>query len=143
MRAGAPDENPNREDGKEAVPQDPSRLEWGVSALGFVLVLGTVGFLLYQAFFVPDTPPDVSLRVVSVQPSSGGYLVLLEATNRGGETAAELVLEGELRQGERVVETSELTFDFLPPDSVREGGLFFTQNPTEGLELQVKSYREP
>lgn len=132
-----------REGGEENVPHNPSRLEWGVAALGFLLVLCTLGFLLYRAFFVPDTPPDVSLRVVSVQPSSGGYLVLLEAVNRGGETAAELLVEGELRQGGQVVETGELTFDFLPPDSVREGGLFFRRDPRAGLELRAKSFREP
>lgn len=124
-------------------PQNPSRLEWVVAALGLLLTLGTVGFLFYQALFGETTPPDISLQVVAVAPSSGGYLVTVEARNRGGETAAEVLVEGELlHAGE--TETSELTFDFVPAASAREGGLFFSRDPRAGrLELRAKSYREP
>ncbi|ADI15565.1 hypothetical protein [Truepera radiovictrix] len=133
----------NARDAGAPTPQLPSRLEWGVAALGLLLVAGVLGFLLYQALLTPDTPPEIALRVLDVQPSSGGYLVRLEAANRGGETAAELVVEGALRRGGEVAETSELTFDFVPPDSVREGGLFFSQDPRGRLELRAKSFREP
>lgn len=140
----SPENSPENSKKASPQPQNPSRLEWLVAALSLVLVLGTVGFLFYQALFGETTPPDISLQVVAIVPSSGGYLVTVQAQNRGGETAAELVVEGELLSAGETLETSELTFEFVPAHSSREGGLFFRHDPAGGrLELRAKSYREP
>ena len=65
-----------------------------------------------------------------------------EARNTGGEAAAELGVEGSAQIG-GTVETSDTTFDFLPPDSVREGGLFFSGDPRGSLTLRVLATASP
>lgn len=120
-----------------------SPLEWVVAGLGLILVLGAVGFMLFKTFTNSDAPPTVQLRILDVTASSGGYLVLVEAHNSGDEAAAELGIEGTIERGGETVETSATTFDFLPSDSVREGGLFFSQDPRGSLTLRVLGYREP
>lgn len=120
-----------------------SVLEYLVAALGLALVGAAVGFMLFMAVTGGDLPPQVQLRVVSVTASSGGYLVLIEAHNSGDEAAAELGIEGTIERGGETVETSDTTFDFLPSDSVREGGLFFSEDPRGALSLRVLGYREP
>lgn len=118
-----------------------SPLEWAVAGLGLVLVVGAVGFTLFETT-ASDAPPDVQLHILDVTASSGGYLVRIEARNAGSEAAAELGVEGSAQIG-GTVETSDTTFDFLPPDSVREGGLFFSGDPRGSLTLRVLGYREP
>ena len=62
---------------------------------------------------------------------------------RGDEAAAELGVEGTIERGGQPLETSETTFDFVPSGSVREGGLFFTEDPRGALTLRSLGYREP
>lgn len=124
-------------------PERNALLEWGVAALGVLLVGSTVGFLLFEALTGGDRPPEVVLRVVATEPSGEGFLVRLEARNLGDEAAAELNVEGSVERGGRTVETSDLTFDFLPPASAREGGLFFSEDPRGALSLRALGYREP
>jgi uncharacterized protein (TIGR02588 family) len=119
--------------------------ELAVGVLGLVMVLGVLGFLLYEAF-QPNSAPAVVVEPEQIIHNASGYLVLMRAANQGGETAAAVVVEGSLLadDGAEPVELSELTFDYVPANSYRQGGLFFVQNPEEfDLRLQVKSYVDP
>jgi uncharacterized protein (TIGR02588 family) len=120
-----------------------SVLEYVIAGLGLALVLAALGFMGYRALADDNRPPEISLEVLRVTRSSGGYLVLLEARNSGDETAAELTVEGTVERPGQEPETSEVTFDFVPPDSVREGGLFFQADPEGALTLKLLGYREP
>ena len=130
----------------ESRPREVPLLEWIVGALGAALVLGTVGFLVYQAVLGQGTsPPDVRLVAEEVVGLRNGYLVRFRAINEGRSTASQLTLEGELTgEGGGAVETSETTLDYLPGRSEREGGLFFTQDPRAfELRLRPKGYVKP
>ena len=120
-----------------------SPLEWLVAGFGLVLVVGAVGFMLFRAFADTHTPPNVQLRVLDVTASKGGYLVRVEAHNTGDEAAAELSVEGTVERGGKTLETRDTTFDFVPSGSVREGGLFFSEDPRGALSLRPLGYREP
>lgn len=120
-----------------------SVLEYVIAAVGLLLVAAAIGFLGYEAFTGGNAPPNVSIEVIRVTRSSGGYLVTLAVRNTGDETAAELGIEGTVARPSQEPETSDVTFDYLPPDSVREGGLFFTHNPKGALTLRVLGFREP
>jgi hypothetical protein len=47
--------------------------EWIVAGVGFVLVAGMIGFLIYEAFTGKRLPPDVKLSVDSVDVNRNGY----------------------------------------------------------------------
>jgi uncharacterized protein (TIGR02588 family) len=133
-------QNDRREEGRDR----PPLVEWVVAALGFLTVLYALGFLFYEAVAGDTSAPDPLVRVMSIQEVQGGYLAQVQARNRGGDTAAGVTVEGTLRRGERDVETSEVTLDYLPGQSVREAGLFFSQDPRRyRLELRALGYQEP
>ncbi len=145
-QAQADEEDRDEQDERQGEQPGQTRnsvLEWVVAGLGFVLVAFAVGFMAFQAFTSQDLPPNVELTLVSVQDVRGGYLALIEARNRGDEAAAELGVEGTIERNNQEVETSETTFDFVPSGSVREGGLFFTEDPRGALTLRSVGYREP
>jgi uncharacterized protein (TIGR02588 family) len=125
---------------RQAVPL----LEWIVGAVGAALVGGAVAFLVYHSLTRDRTPPDISLVAERVLDLEDGYLVQFRASNRGGSTAAQLTIEGELASEDGDTETSEATLDYLPPRSDREGGLMFSRDPRAGqLSLRAKGYAHP
>lgn len=121
-----------------------SRLEWALAALSALLVLAVLGHLLYEALAEPATPPEVRVTAEAVRPSGRGYLVEFEAQNRGQTTAAGLGVEGTLTRGATTVETRSTTVDYLPAESSRKGGLYFTEDPGDyELELRATGYDRP
>ncbi len=115
-----------------------------MAIFGLLLVLAMLGVLTYEALGAGESPPDIANRVVAVRPVTGGYLVQVEVRNRGDETTAGLTVEGTLKQGERDVETSEATLDYVPGRSTREAGLFFTEDPQlYQFELRALGYQKP
>lgn len=118
-------------------------LEWGVGLLGLIMVLGTVGFLIYKGLESEAPYPDVEVRVVDIQAQRNGYLVAFEARNRGGETAQGVLVRGRL-QTPNGVETSEVRLDYVPAGSVRNGGLFFRDDPRgRPLAVHAEGYMQP
>ncbi len=119
-------------------------LEWIVAAAGLVLVVGTIGFMLYQAFTATDTPPGFKTNVERIDQTDSGFVVVFKVINEGEQTAAGVEIEGELRRGAESVETSSVTIDYAPSKSELKGGLFFKNNPREfQLEIRAKGYSEP
>ena len=117
---------------------------WVTAAIGLVLAASSIGFMLYQAFVVDEFAPEIAIVAEEIVPNGNGYLVKLRVTNHGGMVVAGLVVEGTLKDGGEILETSEVTIDYLPAGSHRKAGLFFTKDPRElGIELRAKSYQEP
>jgi uncharacterized protein (TIGR02588 family) len=118
--------------------------EWIVAGLSAVLVLGVVGFLIYDGVRHPSTPPDITVEVDSIVPAGPGYLVLIRADNRGRNTAAEVTVEGELEADTGRVETSQTIIDYVPAGGQGRGGLYFQRDPRSlRLRLRAHGYREP
>jgi uncharacterized protein (TIGR02588 family) len=144
--AHANDDDPNtnaRETGTE--DSEIPTLEWVTAGVGFVLVVAALGLLLYNAIRRDVSPPEVTVRVISVVPTQNGYLVQFNAVNQGGSTAEGVIIEGQLRRGtESAVETSHTTLDYLPSHSELKGGLFFTQDPRQfEFQLRALGYEVP
>ncbi|HEV2132090.1 MAG TPA: TIGR02588 family protein [Longimicrobiaceae bacterium] len=139
------DEGGGRDDSREGGPEDSIPFwEWVAAAVGAVLVIGSIGFMLYEAVAGDDSPPAIAIQVDSILPVESGYLVMIRTRNEGGSTAAGVTVEGELKGDTGKIETSETTVDYVPPHSERHGGLFFTQDPRRyTLELRAKGYQEP
>ena len=119
-------------------------LEWAAAAVGFALVCGVLGVMVWLGLTRGDAPAEVSVRAEVVAPAAGGYVVTIRAINTGGTTAADVMVEGELRGAGGVAETSTMTFKYLAPHSERRGGLFFEKDPRQfKLELRAKGYESP
>ena len=83
--------------------------EWLAAAVGCALLLLSVGTLLREALWGDSSPPDIRVTLESVERQSESYLVRFRAVNRGGTTAAKVIVEGRLRDASGATETSEAT----------------------------------
>ena len=118
--------------------------EWIVAIASAALVLGVLGFLIYDGVRAPRTPPDVTIEVDSIQTAGAGYLVLFRARNSGRSTAADVLVLGELEADSGRVETSETVIDYVPAEGEQRGGLYFRQDPRSlRLRLRAQGYRDP
>jgi uncharacterized protein (TIGR02588 family) len=117
---------------------------WGIAVLGVLLVASSIGFMLYEAIAGDSSPADVTVHVDATVQTSTGYLVKFRAINAGGSTVEGLTIEGVLRNGADVLETSDTVLEWVPAHSEREGGLFFTSDPRQHqLQLRAKGYENP
>jgi uncharacterized protein (TIGR02588 family) len=131
----------------QARPQQETPLWEKLAGLvGLLLVLGVLGFLLYEAAR-PQTEAEIVTAVQSITPQAGGYLVIFTASNQGRQTAAAVLVEGALydpASPEEPVETAEVTFDYIPDRSDRTGSFVFENDPRAyELRIQVKGFMEP
>lgn len=119
-------------------------VEWLLGAISAVAVAALIGFLLHHALASPSLEPEIEVTAGRIGQRGGTYYVDFRALNRGKTTAAAVTVEGTLTDGQRTVETSEVTFDYLPAQSEQQGALAFQSDPeSHRLELTVKGYRDP
>ena len=102
---------------------------WAIAFLGLALVAGSIAFMLYEAVAGDSSPPDITVRVDSILPIRNGYLVKFRALNEGGSTAEGVTIEGALKNGTEILESSNTVIEYVPAHSEREGGLFFATDP--------------
>lgn len=118
--------------------------EWAVAALGALLVLGAVGLMLHEALTQASTPPSIEVSVDTIVRTPYGYVVEFRARNHGQQTAAGVVVEGELKSDTGTVEKAQVTIDYVPAGSSRSGGLLFAHDPrTHSVEIRPKGYDRP
>ena len=124
--------------------ESPSVLEWIFASTGLLVILCALGFLIYRGATKGDTPPVVKVEVESITQAGENYVINFRVSNTGDTTAADLTIEGELKNGEKSEETSDVTMTYVPAQSVRRGGLIFTKNPNEyQLKIRAKGFELP
>jgi uncharacterized protein (TIGR02588 family) len=100
-------------DQREEKEKSTPLLEIVVSIIGFLIVFGVVAYLLYQAVLGEETPPNIRIELLTTLPVENGYLVKLNVTNLGTESAASLLIEGTLTENGEEIETGEGTIDYI------------------------------
>ncbi len=132
------------ENSSDGAKQKTPLLEWIVAGIGLILVVGAIGFMLYQAVSSTSAPPVIEIKVESAVANKTGYLVVFEARNTGEQTASNVAIEGEIKNGDESVEKSGVAMDYIPSHSVRKGGLYFTKNPQPfDLQVRAEGYEKP
>lgn len=129
----------NGESGHGGARDEQSVAQWIAAGLSLLLVLGTLGFLLYEELAIPKTPPQLAARVDSIAPAPGGWQVEVAISNQGSETAAEVQVSGEAGG-----ETSSATIDYVPAGATRRAVLIFTADPRAAdLRVRVAGFDYP
>lgn len=137
------EDDDDKDDDEEGVGTIPI-WSWLASAIGLVLVIGSSGFMINQIIVAKHAPPEFTIRAQPPIKVSNGYLIRIQIQNIGDEVAAALLVEGELKKGEKTIESSSATIDYLPSHSQRNAGLIFSQDPSSfEVKLQAKSYVQP
>ena len=98
-------------------------------------ILGGVGGLLLVAIVVlvltgTSGPAVVTTEITEIRSTSTSTIYDVEVSNDGGETVEEVVVVGELRDGDgAVVATAEATVAFLPGGASQQVSLAFEPRP--------------
>jgi uncharacterized protein (TIGR02588 family) len=136
-------DEPHR-DGPAGEDSAKKRLEAIAAAIGAVIALATLGVIVWDGVAKQGGHARIRVEAGDVEPYPGGYIVAVTARNEGDETAAAVTVLGEIRSGDDVLETSEITFDYVPSRSGRRGGMFFSRDPAAfELELRAVGYSDP
>jgi uncharacterized protein (TIGR02588 family) len=129
---------------ESAARNGPPLWERIVALFGALLIVSLLAYLLYEATFGDDSLPNIEVRVENVQRNGNDHVVAFAARNRGGKTAAEVLVRGELVRDGVVIETREAVLAYVPTHSVRRGGLFFRNDPATGeLQIVAAGYVDP
>jgi len=83
-------------------------LQTVMAAVGLIITVGVIGAILWEAL-LPEAPPALSARVLSVQSTALGHVAEVRVRNAGLDTAAAVDIEG--RVG---AETATATLDYVP-----------------------------
>jgi uncharacterized protein (TIGR02588 family) len=117
--------------------------EWLASLLGGAIVLGTIGFLAFEAFRQGNQEPSLTVSVLQVRQTAGSFIVDVEVRNLSSGAAADVHLAG----GEEGADGRELqahaSLDFVPGFSSRRASLVFESNPGRAPAVRIVGYGRP
>jgi uncharacterized protein (TIGR02588 family) len=118
--------------------------EWITATIGTILFAAVVLIIVRHALAGPDAPPDIRVEVGAITGGPGNYQVSFVARNLTGTTAATVQIHGELRAGDRLVESADAQLGAVPAHSRARGGLFFTHDPRAAtLAIRATGYERP
>jgi uncharacterized protein (TIGR02588 family) len=113
-------------------------LEWTVGVIGALLFAGALVVLVGEGMRA-RSPPDIVARVAEVRAQSGGWLLRLEAGNRGDEPAEDVTLL--VSSG---AEVREVRIDFIAPHATRVAGVVFSAQPHgDAVAILPQGFLEP
>lgn len=120
-------------------------LEWLVFAASLVLVLTTLGYLVYDGATFGNTPPSIEFQLGQPQPRKNHFMVPVSAINRGDETAEGVQIEVTLESGGKEQESASFEIAFLPRHSTRKGWVTFKTDPrsVEQMQARVLGFEKP
>ena len=122
---------------------DVPAIEWITGGIALVIVLGTLGFIGYEAFRGGGNEPrlEVAIETSGRAPSGFSATVLVRNTTR--RAAAEVLVEGVLRSGAGE-QRSEVRLDYVPGLSTRRATLVFERPPLDGgVAVRIVGYTTP
>lgn len=128
----------------ETSRQGTSALEWAVAAIGGLLFLLMVSYMVIDGLDTSERQPEIQIVASNAFRQGDGFAVRFDATNIGDQTASSLIVRATLYQGDRELETADVTIDYLPGRSMASGGFWFLHDPAQfKLEIRAVSYLDP
>lgn len=120
-------------------------LEWVVFAIGLILLFSTLGYLIYDAATLNETPPVIEVKLGEIQQSDRQFIIPIAVSNSGNETAENVQIEVVLETGGNEQESAEFTIAFLPRSATREGWVTFHTDPrkAERIKARALGYEKP
>ena len=118
--------------------------EWVSAAVGLVVVLATLGTLLWVAAPQERGAVEPVLQATAIERQGDRFRVQLRAYNAGPAPAAALRVTAQLRSGGQVLEEADVELQYLPGHSSRKASVFFHRDPRQAeLVLLPKGYEHP
>lgn len=132
---------------KAAEPQNltgTSPWEWVAAVLGAAVMAFAIGYMVWYGLTRSEGPPILVVEQKEIQKVGEDYLLQIIVRNEGHSSAAEVPIEGSLLEGDNVIETSDVTIDFVPENSERAVYLQFTRDPKRfTLKVRARGAAQP
>lgn len=124
--------------------RQPHWIEWMTGAVSAALVAMLIGWIAWDALTPEDDSPELSVRMLDTEARENGHQVRFEVMNAARTTAADVVVRGQLIDGDQIVEAVETTLDYVPMQSKASGGLIFQRAPGElSVRIAAIGYSDP
>lgn len=114
-------------------------LEWLVTSVGAVIVLGVAGILIAEILSGASDPPALVVSLGTPELRGEQMMVPVDVRNEGGRVAMDAVVEVCADPDD----CAELLFAYVPHGSVRSGLVGFTSRPDGSFTYRVVSFRDP
>jgi uncharacterized protein (TIGR02588 family) len=118
-------------------------LEWVAGILSLVIVVGTIGYLVFEIFQPRPDAPTLTVKVVQVRQSGGLFAVDVEVHNSSRGAAADVHVAGFARSGDGGEAHAEARVDHVPGFSKRSATLVFAHHPGDRPDVRVIGYTKP
>ncbi len=119
-------------------------VEWATRVVSFLLVLSMIGWIAMDALVRDDVPPSFELTVTRTAAAEGGFRLEFDILNQGTSTAAAVLVRADVVDEGQIVDTVEVTLDYVPGRSTASGGLFLLQDPAgQEVRLRALGYTDP
>src|SRR5690606_33316557 len=130
---------------KEHPEDEKNTLEWVVFASSILMVLGILGYLIYQTIKYEPGSPDLVIMYEEDPSPNAPYRYHLTVKNKGQETAEEVQVEFVLEKDGEAIESATMQIPFAPKSSQREGWVNFSKDPADAdtLYARVVSFKKP
>lgn len=122
---------------------EKNALEWTVFAVGLVLIIATLAYLVREMVTTGSRPPELVVQLGTPRQVMESFQVPVTVVNRGDRLAEGVSVTITLAAGtER--EEAVLSLAFLPHQSTRQGWVTFRSDPKDGnLQVGPVSYASP
>lgn len=112
--------------------------------MSLVVVVGAVGYLIYDGITADDAAPAFSLELEPPLQRAEQFVVPVTITNTGGGTAQAVQVEVRLDRPDGGDERGSFEIALLPRGATREGSVLFRSDPRAGdLKARVLGYERP
>ncbi len=119
-------------------------VEWTVFAVGLVLVVSALSYLVYDGATMGGAPPSLQVRLGTPEQHAHNFIVPVAVTNHGDATAEGVTIEVIMENAGQEAARGELSIAFLPRRATREGFVTFDQDPRNAqLKARVLGYEKP
>lgn len=129
---------------KNVEKRKPHWIEWATGALSALVVVIVILWIGRDAMIDRDPSPNLIGVILSTEQRSDGFQVLFEIRNDASETASQVNVQGEIRDGNLVLERVETVLDYVPGNSKAKGGFVFRQDPAgKTVTVHANAFSNP
>lgn len=118
-------------------------VEWTAGIVSVIIVLGTLGYLTFEAFQSDADQPALTATVLEIRERNGSFIVEVEVRNASRGAAAEVHLAGVARTRDGRERQGQALVDFVPGFSTRRASLVFDVHPGPDADVRIVGYTRP
>jgi uncharacterized protein (TIGR02588 family) len=118
-------------------------IEWITGIISALMVLGTLGYLAFDAVQVTADEPMLSAHVLQVRTVGPTFVVDVEIRNQSRAPAAEVQIAGMARAPDGKERDARAAIDYVPGFSTRRVSLVFDVDPGQRPDARIVGYSRP